>query len=287
MTSHRPQGEGRRPITVLVLAAQRDGVIDPLAARFGVSHKCLVPLCDQPLIAHVLLAVAAAPQMQRILVSIDDPAVLDGVDVVQRLMAQGRLRIVQAQPSLADSVLHAADAADFPLLITTADNALFTPEAITTMQDSMDAHAAAIGAAFARKDAVLTAHPEGQRRFYRFADDSYSNCNCYWIGGREALAAANIFREGGQFAKHPARLARSFGIVNLILFRLGIGTLQQSFARFSRRLRLRLEPVVFQDGALAIDVDNDRTYAIVEDILKLRKLRRCNPQISAISNIAA
>ena len=32
------------PVTVIILAGQRAGVVNPLAARAGVSHKCLVPI---------------------------------------------------------------------------------------------------------------------------------------------------------------------------------------------------------------------------------------------------
>ena len=43
-------------LTVIVLAAQRGGRLDPLAAEAGVSHKCLVPIGGRPLLAHVLEA---------------------------------------------------------------------------------------------------------------------------------------------------------------------------------------------------------------------------------------
>jgi GTP:adenosylcobinamide-phosphate guanylyltransferase len=40
--------------TLLILAAQRAGVENPLAKRVGVSHKCLVTIAGNPLIVHVL-----------------------------------------------------------------------------------------------------------------------------------------------------------------------------------------------------------------------------------------
>src|SRR5690606_41057134 len=46
--------------TVLILAGQRLGRVDPLAAKYGVEHKCLVPLLDRPLIGYVLDAVDQA-----------------------------------------------------------------------------------------------------------------------------------------------------------------------------------------------------------------------------------
>ena len=257
-------------LTALVLAAQRDGEPGALAESFGVSHKCLVPIAGRPLIEHVLLALSESADVREIIVSIDDVSVLEGSALVSRLADDGRLRIVRAKESLADSVISAASSVrDWPLLITTADNVLLTRQAVAAMRAG--AGDAEVAAAFARKEAVLAAHPEGQRRFYQFADDGYSNCNCYWIASQTALRAADIFREGGQFAKRPMRIVNAFGLANLILFRLGIGTLADSFVRFSRRLGLKMRPVIFADGALAIDVDNERTYKVAESLLLARQ----------------
>lgn len=256
-------------ITALVLAAQRNGVPGALADRFGVSHKCLVPFCGRPLIEHVLETLSRAAVVREIIISIEAPEVLVDNPLVAGLMRDGRLRVVRSMDTLTGSVVAAAAGSRFPMLITTADNILFTEDALAMMIEG--AGDADVAAAFARKGAVLAAHPEGQRRFYAFADDAYSNCNCYWIGSTRALHAADIFREGGQFSKHPMRIAHAFGFLNLILFRLGMGSLDQMFARFSRRLGVTMQPVVFDDGSLAIDVDNDRTYAVAESLMLARQ----------------
>ena len=256
-------------ITARVLAAQRDGVPGALAERFGVSHKCLVTIGGRPLIEHVLETLSRAAVVRTIIVSIEAPEVLAANQMIAGLIHDGRLKVVRSMDNLAGSVVAAAAQARFPLLITTADNVLFTEDALATMIE--DAGDADVAVAFARKGSVQGVHAEAQRRFYEFADDGYSNCNCYWLGSAKALHAAGIFREGGQFAKHPMRIARAFGLFNLILFRLGMGSLEQSFARFSRRLRLRMRPVIFDDGMLAVDVDNDRTYAVAESLMLARR----------------
>jgi len=250
--------------TALVLAAQRDGIIDPLAAAMGVTHKCLVPLAGRPLIAWVLDALVATPTIRAIRISIDDPAILSGLGCI----ADPRITLVRASPNLVDSVVAGLAGAAWPALVTTADNALLTPAAIAQIQ--RDAAGADVAVAFTARESVLAAHPEGQRRFYTFSEGGYSNCNAYWIASADALAAAEVFRQGGQFAKHPRRIIRAFGLVNLIRFRFGIGTLSAAFARFSRRFGLTLRPVVLADGAVAIDVDNVRTHGIAEELLLAR-----------------
>jgi|JI10StandDraft_1071094.scaffolds.fasta_scaffold03834_3 GTP:adenosylcobinamide-phosphate guanylyltransferase len=257
-------------ITALVLAGRRDGVIDPLAAAFGVEDKCLVPIAGQPLIVHVLRALASSPLVARIIVSINDPSLLADLPIARELERAGRLVPMKAKDNLAESIFAAAEGIDFPLLVTTADNVLFTHHAVSEMHDQACGGNADAAVAFSRRDDILAAHPDGQRRFYKFADDAYSNCNCYWIRDASALSAAEVFRSGGQFAKHPMRIANAFGILNLIRFRLGLGSLADAFERFSSRLGLTLHPVIFADGALAIDVDNARTHKIAGELLFTR-----------------
>lgn len=260
--------------TALVLAGQRDGKVDPLAAAAGTVYKALVPVAGRPMILHVLDALAAAPEIGQIIISINQAASLERHASVRALIASGRVRIAPARANLVDSVAHALADASFPVLVTTADNVLLTPTAIAELRTGVRQRSADIGVAFAREADVLAAHAGGQRRFYRFADDAYSNCNSYWLASKAALRPVEVFRSGGQFAKHPARIVRAFGILNLIRFRFGIGTLDGLFARLSRRFRLTMCAVVLNDGAVAIDVDNARTLAIAEAVLAQRGVAR-------------
>lgn len=235
--------------TAIVLAGRRDGTIDPLAADARVEDKCLVPVAGRRMLLHVAEALVASPEIGQVRLVINDPAVLDGIAALDMLRAREKLIFVTARPNLAESVLAAAQDAAFPLLITTADNVLLNPATITEFIAGTTGADAAV--AFARRDAVLAVHPDGQRRFYRFVDDAYSNCNTYWLANRKALAAVETFRGGGQFAKHPRRIIAALGVLNLVRFRFGLGTLDSAFQRFSRRLKLRLTPVVLTDGATA------------------------------------
>jgi len=47
---------GSRGLLAVVLAGQRDGLVDPLAAAAGATQKCLVRIGGLPLIAHVVKA---------------------------------------------------------------------------------------------------------------------------------------------------------------------------------------------------------------------------------------
>lgn len=254
--------------SAIILAGRRAAEPEPLAKAHGVSDKCLVPLAGRPLIEHVVETLATSPWINRIVVSINDPALLADLPVCKPLLASERLVAIKAKGNIADSVLSAARHTGTPVLITTADNVLLTHDAVAKLMCATQGADAA--AAFARKEDILAVHAEGQRRFYTFADGAFSNCNCYWIGNFDALKAAEIFRSGGQFAKNPMRIASSFGLLNLLRFRLGLGTLTEGLDRISSRLGITFRPVIMDDGALAIDVDNERTYRIVSEILQDR-----------------
>lgn len=253
-------------VSVLVLAAQRDGKLDPLAEEAGVSHKCLVPIGGRPLLAHVLEALAATPGIGevRIVVEPGAEARLKQIAVGSGLLAS----FVPAAGNLADSVYAGAHRIEGPMVITTADNVLLTPHAVGQVVERLLAGDDAV-VALTRKEAVLSAHPQGQRRFYKFRDGEFSNCNLYGLS-RRGLRLAETFRSGGQFAKNPMRIARAFGFLNLLLLRYGFLTLDKAMERASRRFRARVSAVVLADGAHAIDVDNARTYEIAAELLERR-----------------
>lgn len=255
----------QQPITVIVLAGQRFGVVNPLAARAGVSHKCLVPICGKPLLAHVLDALADVPDITDVRVAVEADS---HEDIGPLLAGYEGVQLIASSPNLADSVLGAARGVTGPIVITTADNVLLTPEAVQQVREAMERADAVF--ALARKESVMAAHPDGQRNYYRFSDDEYANCNIYGLAGPKALAAVEVFRGGGQFMKSVKRMIDSFGLLNIIMMRLGLISRETAARRLGRRLGLTVEATVFEDGALAIDVDNERTYGVCEELLPRR-----------------
>lgn len=260
-----------RGFTAIVLAAQRGGRLDPLADRVGVTHKCLVPIAGKPLIEHVLRALGQVPGLSRIHVSIETEA----VEAVREVAgAKGELGVpvdfVPSAPTLTDSVYAAAHHVEGPILVTTADNVLLSPSVAAAAVAKMLGGTEVV-VAVATREAVLAAHPDGQRRFYRLRGGAYSNCNLYGINGPRALKMAETFRSGGQFAKNPKRLAETFGLFNLLLVRFGLISLEGAMKRMSRQFGIRAEALVVTDGSQAIDVDNARTYEIARELLERRR----------------
>jgi GTP:adenosylcobinamide-phosphate guanylyltransferase len=256
----------REPFVAVVLAAQRAGEVNPLAQAFGVSHKCLVPVAGAPLIRHVLLALAATPGLEEVRISVEP----DVVPQVRQALAGIEVAIVYvpSADNLADSVYACANGVDGLLLVTTADNVLLTPVSIAAILGALRQADGAL--ALARRASVLAAHPQGQRRFYRFSDDSYSNCNLYALAGQKALKLVESYRSGGQFHKNPRRLIMTLGPLNLLLLLWHKISLAGAARRISRRFGVTLAAVVLPDGSQAIDVDNLRSHGIAEQLLEAR-----------------
>ncbi|MCB2046598.1 MAG: NTP transferase domain-containing protein [Novosphingobium sp.] len=255
--------------TVVVLAAQRTDVVNPLAERADVSHKCLVPIAGKPLIVHVMDVLAKCPEVTKVRVMVEP----DGQDSLAPIMATYRtsgmtVDLVSSSENIVESVLTGVAGQDAPFVITTADNVLLSREAFLATYDALTTHDAAMN--LATKQAVLAVHPEAQRNFYEFADDAYANCNLYGLAGAHALRAAEAFREGGQFQKNPKRLITAFGLLNILLFRFRLISLQTAARRISKRMCITLAANVQADGAQAVDVDNERTYNIAQMVLEQR-----------------
>ena len=259
------------PVTIILLAGQRAGVVNPLAARAGVSHKCLAPIRGKPLIAHVLDTVTALPAVRAIRISLEPEAHGEVGKLAEAYADRGiPIELVANARNIVDSVHIAAGQDPGPFLITTADNVLLTREGIGQVRERLRLFDGVL--ALARKASVLAAHPEGQRGFYRFRDDEYANCNIYALADRKALdAGAEIFRGGGQFMKSVWRMIRAFGPLNILMLRLGAYDREEAMRKLGRRLGMTIEATEFTDGSLAIDVDNERTYRVCEDILARRE----------------
>jgi len=259
------------PVTIILLAGQRAGVVNPLADRAGVTHKCLVPIRGKPLIARVLDTVTGLPAVRAIRISLEPEAHGDVAKLAEAFADRGiPIEFVANARNIVDSVHIAAGADLGPFLITTADNVLLTRAGIAHVRDQLRLHDGVL--ALARRASVLAAHPDGQRNFYRFRDDEYANCNIYGLADRKALeAGAEIFRGGGQFMKSVWRMIRAFGPINILMLRLGAYDREEAMRRLGRRLGITVEATEFTDGSLAIDVDNERTYQVCEEILARRE----------------
>lgn len=263
--------------TALVLAASRRGAQDPVAQIQNLSHKCLVTLNGTPMVQRVIEALRGAKHIGRIFVSIEDPNILRHVPALAAMLDKGEIVAVRSEGNLAQSIYNAVreiGGTPYPLVISTADNALHTPELNDHFCNEVANSDADVFVAMTRAQLILDKYPGGQRAFHRLKDEAYSSCNLYCIKTAEGLKAAEAFATGGQFGKKPQRIINAFGIWAFILYKLRLVTLDGVMRQISRGVKAKVQATRIPWAEGPIDVDNPKDYALVTSILEAREGKR-------------
>ncbi|MEM9601066.1 MAG: NTP transferase domain-containing protein [Pseudomonadota bacterium] len=259
-------------VSALVLAARRPGVADPLALKAGVSHKCLIEMDGGPMIELVLRSLAGSSHVRDIFISIDDPSALDNIAMIHDGSLGKPVTILPSRENLFESVKDALlEETRFPIIICTADNALQTNEMIDHFCLHFENSDCDAAVALTPAEVIWAKYPDGQRRPYTFKDGKYSNCNLFGLRNPRSVSAAQAFRGGGQFGKSKSRIFKAFGLINLLMYHYALVTLDDVFARLSRRFRIKVVPIIMPFAEAPIDVDNERTERIAREVLAERR----------------
>ena len=237
--------------TALVLAGSRDEP-DALCAYAGVSHKALIELAGQTLLARVVAALQAAGAT-RVGVCTSHPEVAS---------AAGPLEVIPAAATPSQSVEQAARALGFPLLVTTSDHALLQPEWIARFLADIPADAD-IAALLAPEEVVRAAVPDTRRTYLAFRDGRYSGCNLFYLRDARALAAIALWRRVEIHRKQPWKIAALLGPAMLLGYALGRLTLDQAVEGLGRRIGLTAAAVRTPFGLAAVDVDKPADLDLV------------------------
>jgi GTP:adenosylcobinamide-phosphate guanylyltransferase len=240
----------------LILAGSRGGV-DPVAAYAGVSHKALIVLDGQTLLARVAHALRAAGAT-RIAVSVSD-------DAVREEAAALGLAVLTAARGPSLSVREGIEALGAPLLVTTADHALLQPEWITRFLADVPPQAD-VAALLARQDVVESAAPGTRRTYLRFADGAWSGCNLFHFATPRSVAALDLWAQVEADRKRPWRIVRKLGIGTLLRYISGRLTLVAAIAHLGRLASLNAAAVSTPFGLAAVDVDKPADLDLVRTL---------------------
>ena len=157
-----------------------------------------------------------------------------------------------------------------PVLVTTCDHALLTPEMIDAFAKQSVESGADLTLALARRETIEAQHPDTKRTYLRFGDGEYSSCNLFCIVTPNAHRVVEFWRDAEEDRKRPWRIAWRFGIGTALRLLIGRPKLERAFAILSKRLEVSIRPIVLPFAEAAIDVDTEQDLAMVERILKAR-----------------
>lgn len=248
------------PVSVLILAGQREGVVDPLCAAAGVERKAIIPINGTPMIDYVLDALSA--------VKLKAPYHVSGFG------AEYDERLIQSPsaPGPAGSA-HAALTAGitFPCLVTTCDHPLLTSEMLDIFISKSQKMGADFCVGFAEKSVIQPAYPHVKRTYWNFSDMPVSGCNLFYIANEKGLAVIEFWKQAQHLRKQPIKLARTVAWGLLFKYLLGRLSLARAFDYVSKRLDITAAPILIPIAEAAIDVDKPSDKELVERILAERE----------------
>jgi GTP:adenosylcobinamide-phosphate guanylyltransferase len=251
--------------TAIVLAGQRPGV-DRLADHFGGDLKALVEIVGEPMISHVIRTLHNAPSVARILVLAQDPDRLSAA-----VAAGGGAHFSQSSTGISASIKAVAgtSAAPWPILVTTADHPLLTPDMVETfLTESSNAD---LSVALVEKQAMLAQFPDAKRTWLKFRDGHWSGANLFALRNDRVSPALDLWAAAEQDRKQAWKLFLHFGpwlALRAITRTIGLGA---ALEKAGQRLGLGVKLVSMGDPVAAIDVDKPEDHVLASAILKARR----------------
>lgn len=248
----------------IILAAGR-GPDDPMARAYGVANKCTIPIGGVPMLRRVAEALKASDCVASITVAIENPALATA-------LLDSSVATLPAANSAPASVLAAIASGrlNYPVLVTTGDHALLTPDMVRHFCAESARSGADVTVGIATAETILAAYPESVRTFFRLGPDRVSGCNLFALRNQPALKLLEKWQYLEQVRKKPWRLVAAFGIAPLLLFLTGRLDLDRAFAMISQRLGLAARPVLMPFAEAAIDVDKPADKDLAERIVAAR-----------------
>jgi GTP:adenosylcobinamide-phosphate guanylyltransferase len=250
--------------TALLLAGSRPAG-DPLAKSMMVGHKALIPVAGESMVLRPLRALLESKEVGDIIVLTQDPA-----DFRTALPDDGRIHIRASGETIASTIaeLIGDRAAEFPVLVTTADHALLNTQMIAEFTSKAAGADLAIGVVEQRS--LLARLPQTERTWLKFRGGAYTGANLFAFGSEKALPAIERWRSVEQDRKKGWRVLAAIGPALLLGAVLRVRSLDQSVASVGRKLGVTIRAVVMTNPLAGVDVDKPADHALVEAILEGR-----------------
>lgn len=251
-------------VTAVVLAGSRPSV-DPFAQAYRTDLKALIPVGGKPMVVRPVEALLASQAVKRIRVLAQQVDRLSAV-----LPNDPRVSVEPSGDTIAATLEKMCVDPDtqWPILVTTADHALLTPDMVGDFLANADGADIAIG--LVSQDALLKRLPETKRTWLRFRGGAYSGANLFLLGSPKVRSTLELWRSNEQNRKKAWRMLFTLGLTGFLGAVLRLRTLQQTLDRIGRKLGLSIRAVELSDPLAAVDVDKPADHELVTAILEGR-----------------
>ena len=257
--------------TALLLAGQRPGE-NAFAQAHGVAYKALIPVGGEPMLGRVARTLLHSRSIARIVVLAQEPEALLAGDLAW-MADDPRIAPAPSGDGIARSIaaMAGSEAAPFPLLITTADHVLLTPEMIETFLATTGGTDVTI--ALVHRRTIEARYPETRRTWLRFSDGDYSGANLFALGTAKAGPAVDLWSTVEKDRKKALRLMMHFGPLLALRAITRTISLDGALAAAGKRIGVRVRAVHLPFAEAAIDVDKPADLMLAERILSRRIAR--------------
>jgi GTP:adenosylcobinamide-phosphate guanylyltransferase len=260
----------RKQFTAVVLAADR-AAGDPVAARTGAACKAVAPIRGIPMIIRVLDALEASGMVSSIIICGPPKHAIQACPELDDRIASGRVTWLPNldSPSRSANSCLAKIEGDVPVLLTTADHALLTPEIVQycLMESQKQESDAAVGAVTFGD--VAAAFPGARRTVIKLRDAAVCGCNLYAFLNHRGRGLVSFWQRAEELRKRPWQLiAQVFGPVTVLFYVLGLLTIERGLKTVATRTGIKASVVFLPYPQAGIDVDKVADLLLVESILE-------------------
>jgi CTP:molybdopterin cytidylyltransferase MocA len=255
-------------MTAIVLAGDRTKA-DSLINHSEAGCKAMIDIDGTPMVRRVLNALRASRVVEKICLAGPEEGEVATDEPLSRWIEDGEIgwRAPEASPST--SAFHAMQSMDpeDAVLLTTADHPLLTAEIVDAFGRQSLADDVDVTVGLAPHALVTEAYPGIKKTVLRFSDGEFCGCNLFAFLTPEGRRAARFWRKIEQQRKKPLVVIGLLGWWAVIRYRLGVLSLEEALAKLSKRLGLRIRPVILPYANAAIDVDSIADLMLVQGSL--------------------
>lgn len=253
---------------VIILAGQRPGP-DPLAELFGTGGKASIPINGKPMWTLVVKTMLATPQIGKIVILAQDRSMVSGPGS-REIIDSERVIFAQSVGGIANSIASVIGKSPltWPVLITTADHPLLTPEMVREFIEGVGSSDLAVAAVERRT--VMQCYPTSKRTWLKFRHGAFSGANLFALKTPATNKALELWSKAEQDRKQALKLFWHFGPVLALRALARTISFPAALHAAGRKLGVNASLVLLRHPEAAIDVDKISDHSQVESILRGR-----------------
>jgi GTP:adenosylcobinamide-phosphate guanylyltransferase len=224
--------------------------------------KPLVAIAGEPMVRRPVRALLESKSIEQVIVLSQAP---DRIAAV--VPNDARIEFRESRGTIAETMLDLCDDPDtrWPLLVTTADHALLTPNTVDEFCKAAAHYDLAIGVV--RRESLLRRLPGTQRTWLKFGGGAYTGANLFALASPKVRPAIELWRKAEQGRKAPWRVASVLGPGLLLAVLLRSLSIDEVVRRAGKRLGVRIKAVRLSNPLAGVDVDTPADHDVVEAIL--------------------